>query len=1042
MKKHTKKLLFAFALLSVTMFFHVQVAKASAPMTEEQLNQYQNDGSLDERIQYYESTGTTEISDALIQKHTQGDLATYSSLFPDTWMYHDGLMPSEGDNHILLLRVDFPDQSFAESDTLEALHSIAFDTADESNPYYPYESLSAYYERASYGTMHISGDTYNYTAQHEQSYYGTNIQSLFEEALTALDSEIDYQKYDGNQDGYMDGLYLHFAGSDSGWGSVWWSCAYAFPRIDGEYDGVKIGYYATLHQPSNSKLGAQTLIHETGHLLGLPDYYSYTQQGDYNSGIRTYDMMFDNCGDFNGFSKWLLGWIKDDEILRISVDDTNSVSKSVTLNSLSALTDDSNGYKLAIISPLNNGIFSEYLLVEYDTGINNQAGLCYQQNALPDGFRIFHVNAALNDSGLGFNYCNQDATQQKLIEALDLDQSTPHSYHSVAEGTSYTEVAGPVDSDYHCKYIAGDSLTPDTNPSSRLDTVSEEKNGDIYVSDFSPQGNTGTVTITMNSFVPSPDNLQITIGELWKDTAQSNLIILPVKLSIAAALNPNAASPVLISKDGKEITGQLLTIGRSQEYYLIIQSDYLDAGDYQLKLPANTFDLGQNVGSNEQILNLQIGKNMPLKTSGTLTLGFRTLSCASPDGGWYIFSCNEDKTAHLYKIDSTGTLTEHIIDFNALSDQFYYDAASMRMNNFLCLQDGTLVLTFDTEEITYLLHFNEQGELLGSVNSIDETNLTFSVINNTIKICKTKNNHTTTRLWSVDFKSDIKEIPVEYSTNHYIFLNTGYLVIYWTTDSFSDASTTYIEYRNESDCTVTTYQIPTHTDTQIFSPGSVMGGFETNSNFYLVTTKGINNSAFNGSHILAELSTTLYTINKETGDFLPQSNDSTVFRYSAVPTSFNSPQFSNTVEKNGKIFFSITNSYTDYSSPFVDTYCLDLKDYTIESRISSSGYFPHIVSGNQLLMLSNEAGSSVYKIYETSDISDTPGKSDISDKKDTPKTSSNQNPTGTSTNSGTTKNSKNTKTGDSISLAPTLFLALLGFAGICISIKKRKHKTL
>ena len=87
-------------------------------------------------------------------------------------------------------------RGFAEGDTLEALEDIAF---GGRNVDYPYESLSAYYDRASYGKLQIRGQAFAYTASHERSWYESNgIQSLFQETLAALDEEIDYTQFDGN----------------------------------------------------------------------------------------------------------------------------------------------------------------------------------------------------------------------------------------------------------------------------------------------------------------------------------------------------------------------------------------------------------------------------------------------------------------------------------------------------------------------------------------------------------------------------------------------------------------------------------------------------------------------------------------------------------------------------------------------------------------------------------------------------------------------------------------------------------------------------
>ena len=129
-------------------------------------------------------------------------------------------MATVGAGRVLALRVSFPDYSFADDDTLEALDAL-FNGGDGSG--FPYESLHAYYERASYGKLDISGTAVDYQAKHERSYYQGDINTLFVEALDALDETLDLSQFDANDDGYLDCVYIHFAGPDSGWGSTWWS---------------------------------------------------------------------------------------------------------------------------------------------------------------------------------------------------------------------------------------------------------------------------------------------------------------------------------------------------------------------------------------------------------------------------------------------------------------------------------------------------------------------------------------------------------------------------------------------------------------------------------------------------------------------------------------------------------------------------------------------------------------------------------------------------------------------------------------------------
>ena len=57
------------------------------------------------------------------------------------------------------------------------------------------------------------------------------------------------------------------------------------------------------------KINCETIIHETGHALGLDDYYDYNDKKGPYGGLGAFVMMDTNQGDHDPFSKAILGWI-------------------------------------------------------------------------------------------------------------------------------------------------------------------------------------------------------------------------------------------------------------------------------------------------------------------------------------------------------------------------------------------------------------------------------------------------------------------------------------------------------------------------------------------------------------------------------------------------------------------------------------------------------------------------------------------------------------------------------------------------------------
>ena len=98
-------------------------------------------------------------------------------------------------------------------------------------------------------------------------------------------------------------------------------------------------------------------------MLGLPDYYA--AQGNDSTAIATVDMMKDNTGDHNGFSKWLLGWIPEENIQRVTKEDGEQV---ISLDPIASETL-SNKKMIAVVAPEDTSLYSEYFVVQYDEKI-------------------------------------------------------------------------------------------------------------------------------------------------------------------------------------------------------------------------------------------------------------------------------------------------------------------------------------------------------------------------------------------------------------------------------------------------------------------------------------------------------------------------------------------------------------------------------------------------------------------------------------------------------------------------------------------------
>ena len=391
---------------------HAEEVHSHCYPSEEQIQQYKEDGTWEKRQEYVEKLNHATPSEELLYKAIQREngFITYAAGedIPEEWKG----MPVTGDAKMLLVRVEFADVKFSDSKIYSEEEFWNMVMGDEKTGVFPYESLNAYYKRSSYDKLNITSDQiYSCTLsknrkEYEVEDYGE--QDLIKEVLGMLDDHVNFNDYDANHDGKIDGICINFAGDNTGWGSTWWSHKYDFQDSSIKFDGVTpAGYIFLETYLDDDSYGTQTLIHETGHLLGLPDYYSRK-----SDGIGTTDMMNDNRGDHNGFSKWLLGWIKEENILRLN---TKSGNTEVVLEPL-ASKNPGEDKLIAVIAPEDTAIYSEYYVVQYDEYMGNQSVFELEKPA----YRIFHVDAHLNNDGTNFQYDNVYANERFLIKAASI----------------------------------------------------------------------------------------------------------------------------------------------------------------------------------------------------------------------------------------------------------------------------------------------------------------------------------------------------------------------------------------------------------------------------------------------------------------------------------------------------------------------------------------------------------------------------------------------------------------------------------------------
>ena len=440
----------------------------------------------------------------------------------------------------VVIRVNFPaseDDSEAahvipETETDEELLHMFNDTQDASSEYYPYESLHAYLERSSLGKLDYQVTTVvTYTAQHPRSYYeslGTS-DALFCEALAGVDDQVDFTQCDANNDGFIDSVYLQFAGPCGSWGSMWWPQMEAISADSHygqmEFDGKRAHAAVLFCTRDGSTYSYETeralIIHETGHVLGLPDLYSYDEPK--GPGTGSFDMMENNVGEQNGLFKWMLGWITPEDITYVRTTGNGidvrqgmgeithySDAASVKISPYTSNTTAETGGFVAVSSDetiLTGNLFCSFYLLQYDHAAGNQAIRNDFYEPLGHGIRAFRVQASLSDDQASFKKTNTHGSAGKqLYEILNPQEggAEPEFGAFMHQGTVVSPTTTP-SSNYNGSQEAGYSGIT-------FEIVSESDDSAEVVFSWTPQSGRREFTVTQvgNRALDGFDTLQFT----------------------------------------------------------------------------------------------------------------------------------------------------------------------------------------------------------------------------------------------------------------------------------------------------------------------------------------------------------------------------------------------------------------------------------------------------------------------------------------------------------------------------------------------------
>ena len=438
-----------------------------------------------------------------------------------------------GEKHFLVILVEFQDKAFSTSEDPNAAFTALMNEAGYSVNGGTGSARDFYMEN-SHGAFEPVFDVFG-PVQLKNSYkhYGANdsygndqaAEDAIIEGCQALDESIDFTQYDNDGDGYVDLVFMYYAGkgeADSGLSNTIWPHQFELSSAGKSLtlDGVKIDSYACTNEVvgagslQGKMCGIGTACHEFGHAMGLPDFYD----ADYGSNGQAAGLFFFSTMDsgaynnegrtppyFNFEERILLGWLDESDYLEFDKTGTYripSISDQVAYRTFT----DMDGEYFVYECRGSNG---------WDSGLISQGMIVYHVDKSDRNVSIIDLYGRKRDVAAGrlwsdweaFNAINESGSHPCFYVIPSSDQGNLLFGHQLYFGNYYfmDEYASQI------PFPGSDQVT------TYLPLSWNGIEGDITFSDISYADG----LVTLQAYVPTGDLDYVTIADAGSYTAGS-----------------------------------------------------------------------------------------------------------------------------------------------------------------------------------------------------------------------------------------------------------------------------------------------------------------------------------------------------------------------------------------------------------------------------------------------------------------------------------------------------------------------------------------
>lgn len=329
--------------------------------------------------------------------------------------------PHFGEQHSIVILMEFTDKKFSTMSDAKQYYTDAMNKEGFTAENGAMGSARDFFVASSHGKFKPTFDVYGPVTidykQHDagQGTYDTaiNMGTFVKAAIQKLDGEVDFSQYDHDGDGYVDNVYIYYAGkgaADSNDSRTIWPHAFDMREWGIEVntnDGVGIGSYTCSNEVDGFRTsypaGIGTFVHEFGHCLGFADHYdtenSYSQAtpgewdtmdvGSYNNDSNTPPL-------YSSYECYELGWLEPETLDH----------RTGGVVELPYLGDSNKAYKLSVPGKEN-----EYFLLE------NRQQQGWDAYLPASGMLVWHID--IDEKAWENNTVNNISSHQRvdIVEA-------------------------------------------------------------------------------------------------------------------------------------------------------------------------------------------------------------------------------------------------------------------------------------------------------------------------------------------------------------------------------------------------------------------------------------------------------------------------------------------------------------------------------------------------------------------------------------------------------------------------------------------------